>query len=66
MVLLLFLGLAAKVICVTLADTLTETTAHGVVLCAVVGFVSKTAGRRAPWSLLRQAASIKVTALKVT
>jgi len=48
------------VLCIALADTLTETTAHGIVLCAEVGFLSKTAGRRAPWSLPNEAASIKV------
>ncbi len=64
MVLLLFLELAATVLCIALADTLTET--HGVVLCAQVGFPSKTAGRRAPWSLPKEAASIKmIRSLKV-
>ena len=58
MVLLLFL--AAAVLCTALADTLTDTTAHGVILCAEMGFPSNTAGRRAPWSLPIEVASIKV------
>ena len=60
MVLLLFLELAATVLCIALADTLTELTAHGVVLCAEVCFPSNTAGRRVPWSLPKEAAGIKV------
>jgi hypothetical protein len=59
MVLLLFLELAT-VLCIALADTFAELTAHGDVLCAEVAFPSKTAGRRAPWSLPKEAASIKV------
>lgn len=60
MVLLLFLELAATVLCIALAETLTGTTAHDFILCAEVGFPSNTAGRRAPWSLPTEAASIKV------
>lgn len=66
MVLLLFLELAATVLCIALADTLTRTTAHGAVLYAEVEFPSKTADCRAPWSLAKEAASIKVNrSLKV-
>lgn len=66
MVLLLFLELAATVLCIALGDTWTETTTHGVVLCVDVVFPSKIAGRRAPWSLPKEAASIKmIRSLKV-
>ena len=60
MVLLLFLELAATVLCTALGATSIETTTHGVVLCVDVVFPSKVTGRRAPWSLPKEAASIKV------
>ena len=60
MMLLLLLRLATAVLCIAVAETLTETTAHGVILCAEVGFPSNTVGRRALWSLPTEAASIKV------